>query len=138
MAGSFSDYWENVILDHMFDTSSHTVASSIYIALCTTAPTDATTGAGLSAMEVATDFGYSRQLCNTWHAASAGSTYNEQSETFAQATSDWGSVTHFALVDNGTESSGNMLAWGSLAVMKNIQSGDTAKFAKSDIDVVLT
>ena len=136
MAGSFSDYWENVILDHVFDTSAHTAASSIFIALCLSAPTDATDGSTLS--EVATSFGYSRQLCNTWDAASAGSTANTQSETFAQATSDWGSVTHFALVDSGAESKGNVLAWGSLAVTKNIQSGDTAKFAAGDIDVVLT
>jgi hypothetical protein len=138
MAGSFSDYWENVILDHVFKTSAHTAATNIYIALCTTAPTDATTGSGLSAVEVATSFGYSRQLCNTWDAAAGGATENTQSETFAQATSDWGSVTHFALVDAAGESAGNMLAWGSLAVLKNIQSGDTAKFAAGDIDVVLT
>lgn len=135
MAGSFSDYWENVILDHMFGVSAHT-AGSTWIALCKSAPNDADTGSTLPS-EV-DGSGYSRQLCDTWDAASGGSTANTQSETFPQATSDWGSVTHFAIVNSATSAKGEMLAWGSLAVTKNIQSGDTAKFATGDIDIVLT
>lgn len=134
MAGSFSDHWENEILDHVFKTGSYTAPTNIYIALCKSTVLDDDTGSTLPG-EVSGG-AYARIICNTWDASSGGATENTQIETYAQATADWGTCTHFALCDHLT--TGQMLAHGDLTASKNVQSGDTARFATGDIDVTLT
>lgn len=133
MAGSFSDHWENEILDHVFKTGSYTAPTNIYVALCKSTVEDNDTGSTLP-VEVSGG-AYVRKVCNTWDAASSGATENTQVITFVQATADWGTITHFALCDHS--GTGNMLAHGSLGAAKNCQSGDTVKFATGDIDVTL-
>lgn len=132
--GSFSDHWENEILDHVFKTGAYTAPTNIYVALCTSTVVDSDTGSSVTG-EVSGG-AYARVTCNTWDAASAGATENTGAVTFAQATADWGTITHFALCDHS--STGNMLAHGALGTAKAIDSGDTAKFATGDIDVTLT
>lgn len=132
--GSFSDFWEDETIDHLFKTGSYTAPTNIYIALCTSTVLDSSTGGALPG-EVSGG-AYARKVCNTWDAASGGATENTQVEEFAQATASWGTLTHFALCDHS--STGNMLAHGALGAAKNVASGDTAKFATGDIDVTLT
>ena len=132
--GSFSDYWENEILDHVFKTGSYTAPTNIYVALCKSTIEDDDTGSSLPS-EVSGG-AYARTKCNTWDAASGGATENSQAVTFSQATADWGTVTDFALVDS--TSGGNMLAYGKLGASKTVSSGDTAKFATGDIDITLS
>ncbi len=67
--------------------------------------------------------------------ASSGATENSQTETFAQATADWGTLTHFALCDHS--STGNVLSHGALGTAKAVSSGDTAEIATGDLDVTL-
>jgi len=131
--GSFSDFWENEILDHVFKTGAYTAPTNIYIALCKTTVQDDDTGSTLPG-EVSGG-SYARKICNTWDASSGGATENTQVESFTTASADWGSVTHFALCDHST--GGNMLAHGALGTAKNVESGDTFKFGTGDIDVTL-
>jgi len=42
--GSFSDFLENELLDHVFKTGAYTAPTNIYVALCTSTPDDADTG----------------------------------------------------------------------------------------------
>lgn len=128
--GSFSNYLENKILDHVFKTASFTVPTNIYVALSTADPLD--TGAGIAEPS---GNAYARTVCNSWDAASGGATANTGAVTFPTATGSWGTITHFALFDAST--AGNMLAHGSLAVSKTITTGDTPKFNAGDIDVTL-
>ena len=132
--GSFSDYLENELLDHVFKTGSYSVPTNLYVALCKSTIEDDDTGSTLPS-EVSGG-SYVRKGCNTWDAAAAGATENSQTVTFAQATADWGVVTDFAVCDKTT--AGNMLAYGKLNTTKNIQSGDTGSFATGDIDITLT
>jgi len=74
MAGSFSDHWENEILDHVFKTGSYTAPGHIYIALCTSTVLDSSTGGSLPG-EVSNK-AYARVTCDTWDVASAGATEN--------------------------------------------------------------
>lgn len=129
--GSFSDLWENEILDHLFGKGSYT-PPTIYIGLSTADPGD--DGSGLS--EPSGD-GYARVLTSgsDWNAASGGQLDNANDITFPEATGSWGTMTHFALFD--AASGGNMLAHGSLSASKAIGGGDTAKFAAGDLDVSL-
>jgi len=132
--GSFADYLENKILDHVFKTASYSVPTNLYVALCKSTVQDDDTGSTLPS-EVSGG-SYARKGCNTWDAAAAGAIENTQPVTFAQATADWGVVTDFAILDHS--STGNLLAFGKLNTTKNIQSGDTPKFATGDIDITLT
>jgi len=129
--GSFADYWENEILDHLFGKGSYT-PPTIYVGLSTAYPTDDASGlaepSGNAYARVAT-------AGADWNVASGGAIANANDITFPEATDSWGTITHFALFD--AASAGNMLAYGALSVSKSISSGDTAKFAAGDLDVTL-
>ena len=129
--GSFTDHWENEILDHLFGKGSYT-PPTIHVGLSTADPGDS--GAGLSEPS---GNGYARvsTAAADWNSASGGSLDNANAIVFPQATGSWGTITHFALFDAST--GGNMLAHGSLTQSKTVASGDTAQFAAGDLDVSL-
>lgn len=132
--GSFSDYLENELLDHVFKTGDYTPATNLYVALLTSTPDDADTGSTLPG-EITGTGALARIKCNTWDAAASGATENSQTVTFAQATGDMGTVTHFAICDKTTN--GNVIGWGALSASRAISSGDTPSFATGDLDVTL-
>ena len=129
--GGFSDYWENKILDHIFGKGSYT-PPTIYVGLSTADPTD--DGSGLSEPS---GNGYARvqTSASDWNAASNGSLDNAGNITFAQASGNWGTITHFALFDATT--AGNMLAYGVLSQSKSISESDTARFQAGDLRISL-
>ena len=131
--GSFSNYWENEILDHVFGKGAYT-PPTIYVGLCSADPTDAGTG---SACNELSGNGYARvaTAASDWDAAAGGALDNATSIAFPTATGTWTAATHFALFDAATE--GNLLAHGSLSQSKTVQIGDTASFAAGDLDVSL-
>ncbi len=129
--GTFADYWENEILDHIFGKNSYT-PPTIYLGLSTADPLDDASGlvepSGNAYTRVQTS-------ASDWNAASAGSLDNANDISFPQATGSWGTITHFAVFDATT--SGNMLVHGALSQSKAIGSGDTAKFEAGDLDINL-
>lgn len=136
--GSFSDYLENELIDHVFKTGAYTVATNLYVGLSSTTWAGATADAytGTTAANEISGGGYVRKKCNTWDAAAAGATENSQAVTFAQATADWGTVRSWFVADKTTL--GNIIVWGTLTTAKAVSSGDTLKFATGDIDVTLS
>ncbi len=132
--GSFADFLEDELLDHVFGGSAYSAPATLYIALSTADPTD--DGSGLA--EPVGD-GYARVASTnnltTWPASSGGAKANGTTITFPQATGAWGTLTHFAIMD--ASSGGNMLGHGTLTVSKVITSGDTASFAVGDLDITL-
>jgi hypothetical protein len=129
--GSFSNHWENVILDHLFGKGNY-APPAIYVGLSTSDPTES--GIGLNEPG---GNGYSRVQTTEadWNVAIDGFLDNAAAITFDAATGDWGTVTHFALFD--TVSAGNMLAYGTLTQAKVIGSGDTVQFASGDLNITL-
>ena len=129
--GSFSDYWENEILDHLFGKGNYT-PPTICVGLSTADPGD--DGSGLSEPS---GNGYARAATAAadWNAATGGALDNANAIEFAEATGSWGTVTHFALFD--AVGDGNLLAHGTLNQAKTIAGGDTARFAAGDLDVSL-
>jgi len=129
--GSFSDYWENEILDHLFGKGNYT-PPTIYVGVSTADPGDS--GAGLTEPSGG---GYARRqtMSTDWNAAADGLLDNANTITFNVATGDWGTVTHFALFDAAT--AGNMLVHGALAQAKVITNGDTLQFVAGDLHVTL-
>lgn len=126
--GSFGDYWEAEILDHVFNIGAYT-APSIYVALSTADPTD--DGSGVAEPS---GNGYARVLHSSW-GRSGSIVDNTGSVEFPEASGSWGTVTHFALYDAAT--SGNMLAHGTLDASRAITSGLTPRFADGELDVTL-
>lgn len=132
--GSFGNYLENALLDHVFQCGGANLvpAANLYVALSTADPLD--TGAGIAEPAGGS---YARALANASHFASAanGAVTNDADIPFPTATLAWGTITHFAIYDANV--AGNMLAHGSLATPKAVSAGDTAKFVTADIVVSL-
>ena len=129
--GSFSNYWENKILDHIFGKGNYT-PPTIYVGLSTANPLDDASGLTEPAGN-----GYARvqTYAADWNVASAGTIDNANEIIFPEATGSWGTVTHFALFD--TVTGGNMLCYGALTQSRAIVSGDKARFAAGDLNVSL-
>ena len=129
--GSFSDYWENEVLDHLFGKGGYS-PPTIYVGLSAADPGD--DGTGLS--EPSGD-GYARLATSAadWSAASEGALTNADAIEFPEAADAWGTVTHFALFD--AAGGGHVLAHGALAEPKVIDSGDGARFAAGDLEISL-
>jgi len=126
--GSFSDFWEGEILDHVFDIGSYT-APTLYVALSTTDPTDDGSG-----MAEPAGSGYARKVYGSW--SRVGNTVdNDDAVTFAAATGAWGTITHFALFDALT--GGNMCGHGTLDASRVITNGITPRFSAGELDVTL-
>ena len=130
MAGSISDALENKLLDHVLKTTPFTVPTNIYVALSTTDPLD--TGAGISEPSD----GYARVVMDSWDAAASRATQNTSQITFAQASGDWGTITHWAIFDAIT--GGNFLAHGDFSASKTCPIGTNLYIAAGDIDVVFS
>jgi hypothetical protein len=130
--GSFSDFLEDEILDHLFGKGAYS-PPTIHVGLSTADPGD--DGSGLAEPS---GNGYARVATSPadWNAATDGVMENASDIAFAEATAAWGTVTHFALFD--ALAGGNMLAHGALTESKTVASGDTAEFAVGDLAVSLS
>lgn len=128
----FSNYWENEVLDHLFDKGTYIPPSVLYVALSTADPLDDGSGAAEPA-----GGSYARVETSQadWSGASGGTVCNADAVEFAQATSAWGTITHFALYDAAV--GGNLLASGPLTDPVTIAAGDTVRFAPGDLSVTL-
>ena len=124
----FTDFMENKIIDHMLRNQSYTPPATVYVALFTTATSDAGGGTEVSGGA------YARQAV-TLGAASGGASSNSADITFPQATADWGTITHLALMDALT--GGNMLMHTPLDASKTVNNGDTFKINQNDLDVTV-
>lgn len=128
MAGNISDFAENKLLEHCTGRTVWTPPATTYLALYTTAPSDAGGGTEVSGS------GYARQSI-AWAAASAGVIPNSSTITFT-ATGSWGTVTHVGIFD--ASSAGNLLWWGPLAASRTINtSGDSLQFAVGQLSLTL-
>src|SRR5437016_5231891 len=103
--GSFSDYTEAALLNSLFGKTSNygalASAPTIYVALCTAAPTDASTGSTITEAGY-TSYARVSTTAGTWNVSSGTSPStitNASTITFPTATGGSSTVTHFVLVD---------------------------------------
>ena len=133
MPGTLSDYLELKLLDHVFGAAAYTPPVTLYVALYTAAPTDAGGGTEVAGGS------YARQAitnnATNFPAAAAGLKSNGTAISFPAATGTWGLVVAAALMD--AASGGNQLGWGTLAVSKQIDPGDTFVIPIGDLDITL-
>ena len=136
--GSFKDYLENAVLNHVFGKATLT-APPLYVGLATGAISDADTGATIkvNALEPAAG-GYARALTSGvwWNNASAGSMSNLSVITFVSSTASWGTITHFFIAD-AANSLANILAYSSVETAQAVASDNIVQFAVGAISVTL-
>lgn len=130
MAGSKSDYLEKVVLDTFIGGQAYSAPANLYIALYTTGTVAETaTGTTSGATEVSGGSYARASVANDltqWPAASGTPTLKSNANTisFTTATTDWGTITQWAICDAATD--GNVLYYGTFDVAKTILTGDTA------------
>jgi hypothetical protein len=131
---SFSDYLENAVLDHIFGDGTLTITAPTYLALCTSVPTDASTGTTISE---ATYTGYARKsiAAADMSAAAAGAKTNSNAITFAACTSGSSTIIGWALCDAATV--GNVLCWGTATSTVISTTQTPATIAVSGLSVTL-
>jgi hypothetical protein len=94
--GSFANYLEKRLLDHLFCKDTYN-SPTVYVALSTAEPGES--GSGMA--EPYAQNGYNRIMTSedNWNDAADGSIDNVTEISFPQATGNWGTATHFALLD---------------------------------------
>ena len=140
-----SNYLENKLIDHIFRGQTFTKPTSLWIGLCTAAPSDSSigtevTGNNYARVEISCSLAnwVASQGVTSPLAASSGTggaTSNGSTITFPTPSGEWGTVTHWVICDAAT--SGNVLFYGALAASKLIQSGDDVAFVANAIQVTV-
>jgi hypothetical protein len=139
-AVALSDHLENRLIDHVFRGQAYTAPTTIYVALFTSACSDASGGTEVSGGSYARP-GLAASLANWAGTQSAGSTVassgtsgttsNNAVINFATPSAGWGTVTHLGLMD--ALSGGNLLICTALTTGKTINSGDTVSFPAASL-----
>ncbi|WP_134682573.1 phage tail fiber protein [Brevibacillus migulae] len=125
---AMTDYLENKLINHVLRGQAYTPPTAIYVALFTTATTEA--GGGTEVTSVGS--GYTRMQV-VFTDSTAGATSNTADIIFPVALSDWGTIVDVALFD--AQTGGNMLFHGPATVAKPIQSGDQYVLRAGEIDL---
>jgi hypothetical protein len=127
---ALSDYAEKLLLDWSMTTGSATRPTAWYVALYTSAPTDAGGGTEVSGG------GYARQSVTFAAATSgAGTTSNTGDVSWTASGAAFGTVVAIGIFDAST--SGNLLWHGNMTASKTIADGDTLEFSAGNIDLTL-
>lgn len=127
---ALTDFAENLILNWLMTAGAATRPTQWWVALYTTATTDA--GGGTEV----TGAGYSRKSV-TFNTASGtgGNTTNSNVPSFTASGGSFGTVTHIAIRDAST--AGNALWHGAMTTSKTIADGETLEFAAGDISLTI-
>lgn len=135
MAGSFSDFLENELLDHVFGNAAYTAPATLYISAYTAAPTDAGGGTEVSGNAYAR-VAVTNNATN-FPAASGGAKSNGVAIVFPTATpATWGSVVAIGIHDALT--AGNLLGYDGAITPKTVAANDTLRIPIGDLDITLS
>ena len=88
---AMSNYLENALINATLRNTSYTSPSTVYVGLFTSDPTDAGSGTEVSGGS------YARKAM-TFGSPSNGASTNSGAVEFDQATGNWGTITHFAIL----------------------------------------
>ncbi len=114
-------YFENAMVNQILNGTAFTFPPEVYVALIT-----AVTSSEAGTFDEVTGGTYSR-VTGAFSAPLDGQASNSVDLTFAQATAEWGTVSHYALMDSG--SGGNPLT------VSPVGTGDAKVFTVTDGDL---
>mgnify|MGYP001016290781 FL=1 len=136
MAGSFSDYLEQKVLNHVFGATAYSAPGTLYFALFTAAPSDSGGGTEVTGGSYAR-VALTNNTTNFPNATGTSPTSksNGVAVTFPTASANWGTVVAFGIFD--ASSGGNLICWADLTANKTVNNGDTASFAASALTITL-
>lgn len=130
---SFSTHLASLVARFMFKNNAGSLTTpgdSLYVALFTSAdgleansPADELSGNGYARVQVEAD---------DWNETD-GVVENDGEIEFPQATDDWGTVTHAAVMDAST--SGNVLYWGPLTAPREVLDEDVLTIAAGEFSI---
>ncbi len=132
---AFSNYYANKIIDATLRNTSFALPSTVYLGLFTSATGLDTDSLG-TATEVSTSgTAYARKSI-TFAAPTNGVTAPAADVEFIEATGNWGTVTHVAILDAAT--GGHVIYWAALNSPKAITAGDVARFKTTTLSVTVS
>lgn len=129
MAG-FSDFLEAKLLEHVLNNSAYTAPTAVFVALSTTASTDATAGTPPGS-------NYARKTVTAggWTDKDNATRFsNNAAVTFVVATGSWSTITHMEL--HSLVTAGDFLAWFDMVDVA-ITTDDQLEFAVDKLGVTL-
>ena len=143
MAGSKSNYLSAKQLQESAGGVAFTAPTNEYVALCTVAVTDSSTGATITETNYTsyarTQIGTGNNQTDAWNAATGTTTStvtNKNAITFPTATgASTNPIIAIAVLDSGTAGAGNVLYWCDVTSTA-IASGDTPKINASALSIV--
>lgn len=127
---AMSDYLESKILNAVFRNTPYISPTNVYLALFKTAPSDASVGQEIDKAD------YSRKVISfstPENIEGVMTIKNDSPVMFDAASTNWGTITHVAIMD--AETAGNMLYYGNLSQPKEINIGDVLVFLVNDIQI---
>lgn len=139
---AMSNYLENKIIDQLFRGQAYTFPSTLYVGLFNAAPSDTGGGTEVSgnnynrAAVVASlaNFAGTQGVGTTAASDGAtGTTSNNNAVTFTTPSGTWNTVVAFGVFDAAT--GGNLMFYGTLAISKTINEGDTVTFPAASLSV---
>ncbi len=122
MAGFFTDYANNKVLDLVFGSAAFSPPATLYLGLSQGVankggyPTEPASG-GYARVPLANNF-------TSFPAATGGTKSNAAVATFPTPSADWGTIQSLFIAD--ASSGGNVIAMADLSVPKSITSGGVA------------
>jgi hypothetical protein len=138
MASGKAQYWSWRLLN-MLNGATGTIATPLFLALYTVAPTLTTAGTEVTNAGSYASFSITGNTTN-WPTISSGSTMSSGTIFFGvtAATADWSSAANIvaaALKDSGTNGAGNQYYFGALTEAKPVLNGDTPSFAVGAVTI---
>lgn len=123
-----SNYLENALFNAVLRNTAYTSPATVYLALYTSDPTDANSGTEVSGGSYA-------RVAITFSAPSNGSASNSADVNFTTATANWGTVTHWGILD--ASSAGNLLVYGAMTTSLAVNNGQTARVLTGQLTVTV-
>ena len=127
-----SDYLENNLLEYVLRNGVFASPGVVYLALFTTALVDSDTSVQFPSKEVADAIGYTR-LVAAFDAPVGNQVSNTSDLLFGVATSDWGTIVHFGIMDSSAWGAGNLLYHAPLTAPRTILTGDELRFSAGQL-----
>lgn len=128
--GSFTDFLENEILDHIFENGAYTPTATVELALWVGDPLDTGVGGAEAAYT-----NYARQTISFDAASSRLINQTSQIDFPTSGATGETGITHYAIFE---ASAGSMLAHGSLSASVDVVEGNTPSIAAGQIDVSIS
>lgn len=140
-----SNYLENKLIDFLFRGVSYTPPTTLYIALCTSTPTEASTGSTITEV-TGGNYGRVAVTSNTTNWSDTSGTNNATSSgtggtSNSSSIISWTSVTWTATVNSmaicDASTGGNVLFYAPLTASQAVNSGDSISFAINALSIQL-